>query len=481
MTLYANRLSHNHSKMLFDESGTAPDAVAERGYYMARLRSEVPGAFADYQRRLGLVVPMFSPDGESTGYQLRPDKRRRGPKYETPQGANVIVDVHPRMMEAVQDPSRDLWLTEGCRKGDALMSATGDPVISFAGVWMWCVPKVKPYKLKPCFDHVPLRGRTVRVVFDSDALSKPEVQQALEAIVKALEERGAEVLVVYLKDAPDGSKVGVDDFLAAGGTVNELKMVARRFESQDFARVRLSRNGRLRALVDDLRGKWWCAEEWKGRGGHSERDIAYLPIEAAERSGTTHPDGVRVAMSWGMLEVCVKVSRRTLAKALSRLEARGFLYRDNEGRKAEKTGAFVLRAKVNQYGGTAQQPRQVSEACVPVGLPLRALPDVPRLRWSRPAYTPKKRGFARGTRCVRESMTLPARERVERLGKIWGAVVDALQDAGGELDVHELCEVLNRKRPRDVRRRVLPILEEAGIIEVAGDGIRLAREWREAQ
>jgi hypothetical protein len=105
---------------------------------------------------------------------------------------------------------------------------------------------------------------------------------------------------------------------------------------------------------------------------------------------------------------------------------------------------------------------------------------VPRLRWSRPAFAPKKRGFASGTRCVRESKPLPARERIERLGKIRGAVVDALVGAGGELTLRELCEVLNKKRPRDVRRRVLPLLEEAGVIEVADDVIRLAREWREA-
>jgi hypothetical protein len=37
---------------------------------------------------------------------------------------------------------------------------------------------------------------------------------------------------------------------------------------------------------------------------------------------------------------------------------------------------------------------------------------------------------------------------------------------------------LHRKRPWDVRRRILGDLEEAGIIECEGDVIRLAREWR---
>jgi Domain of unknown function (DUF3854) len=482
MTFYPNRLSDNHSKMLFDESGIAPEIIAERGYYTARRRSEVPGAFADYQRRLGLVVPMFSPDGESTGYQLRPDKpRRSGPKYETPAGSEVLVDVHPRILEEVRSGTGDLWITEGVKKADAL-TGRGLPTLALAGVWMWCVPNVKPYKLKPCFDHVRLRGRRVYVVFDSDALTKPEVQQALEALVRALEERGAKVLVVYLEDASDDSKVGADDYLAAGGTVNGLKMLARKFEPADIGRIRLSRDDRLRALVEDLRRGWW-ADEWKGRGGHSDRDIAHALIEQAARSGKAHPDGVRVEMSWGVLEVRAKVSRRTLAKALTRLEERGFLYRDNDGRKAEKSGAFVLRAKVYHYGekqGGEGKATQKLRAYDPGGLHSRSLPAVPRLRWGRPAFAPKKRGFAKGTRRIRESKPLPARERIERLGKVRGAVLDALHGAGGELTLRELCEVLNKKRPSDVRRRVLTMLEEVGVIECEGDVIRLAREWREA-
>jgi hypothetical protein len=65
------------------------------------------------------------------------------------------------------------------------------------------------------------------------------------------------------------------------------------------------------------------------------------------------------------------------------------------------------------------------------------------------------------------------------LGKIRGAVVDALVGAGGSLTLAELCEVLHRKRTRDVRRRVLPKLEDAGVIEVEGDIVLLVADWSE--
>lgn len=470
-------LSQEHRRMLFQESGISPDVAAERGYHTARRRSDVPGSFAGYQRRLGLVVPMFSPDGETVGYQLRPDKPRKGgPKYETPGGISPVVDVHPSMREEARYGEGPLLITEGAKTGDAATSR-GVCTVVLAGVWMWCVPKVKPYRLKPCFDHIRLEGREVLVAFDSDCMSKAGVQEALAALVAALEARGAAVKVIYLPDAPDGSKQGIDDYLSAGGTIKEMFMLARKFSPADVGNVRVSRDAKLRALVGDLWGRWW-AEEWKGRGGHSDRDIALKLVEVAARSGKPHPDGIRVKVSWGVLEVGAKVSRGTLPKSLARLEERGFCYRDNEGRKRGEAGAFVLRAKVDQYGDKAAKETQELRACDQSGLLLRSLPKVPRLRWSRPKWKPTKKMIMEYR--LRELSSLPEpRERIERLGKVRGAVVDALEVAGGSLSLVDLCEVLHHKRPRDVRRRVLPMLESAGIVGCEGDVVSLAGDWRE--
>jgi len=172
MSFYPNRasrtLSDSHRRMLFEESGIDPAVAKERGYYTARRRSEVPGAFKDYQRKPGLVLPMFSPDGQTVGHQLRPDKPRKdGPKYETPGGISPVVDVHPRMLEEVRHGDGPLLITEGAKTGDAATSR-GVPTVVLAGVWRWCVPKAKPYRLKPCFDHIRLESREVVVAFDSD-------------------------------------------------------------------------------------------------------------------------------------------------------------------------------------------------------------------------------------------------------------------------------------------------------------------------
>jgi hypothetical protein len=65
--------------------------------------------------------------------------------------------------------------------------------------------------------------------------------------VDALEDRGAKVLVVYLPGREDGEKVGVDDYLAGGGTVAELRLLARPYERAEVGEIRLSRDERLGA------------------------------------------------------------------------------------------------------------------------------------------------------------------------------------------------------------------------------------------
>jgi hypothetical protein len=135
----------------------------------------------------------------------------------------------------------------------------------------------------------------------------------------------------------------------------------------------------------------------------------------------------------------------------------------------------VLRANVSHKGRKYADEGNVTpplQACDPGDLHLRA----PRLRWSQPKYTPK-RGLVSGTRKVRQAPKLAPRDRIERLGKIRGAILDALDAAGGTLTLQEIADVLHRARPRDLRRRNLPMLEDAGIIVVGGDTVSLADGW----
>src|SRR5215218_794030 len=204
MTLYQHSRSSEHGRsqkheeMLFKESGIAPDIAAQRGYRTVRSRSELVGIFPKWQRRApALFVPMFSPDGKTTRAQIRPDnpRTRRGKvvKYETALGDGLILDVHPSMMERVRDSSTSLLITEGVKTADAATSQ-GLCTIALSGVDCW-QSKGTPL---PCWEHVALEGRRVFVCFDSDCMTKYQVQGALRRLVAFLEDRGANVQVIYL-------------------------------------------------------------------------------------------------------------------------------------------------------------------------------------------------------------------------------------------------------------------------------------------
>jgi DNA-binding Lrp family transcriptional regulator len=468
-------LSRKHEHMLLHESGIEPGIAAERGYYTARSRSQVPETFAGYQRRLGLVVPMFSPDGITRVWQLRPDKpRHKGPKYETPPGVSPVVDVHPRMLEEARHGNGPLLITEGAKSGDAVTSR-GMCTVVLAGVWMWCVPEVKPYRLKPCFDHIRLEGREVLVAFDSDCMSKASVQEALAALVAALEDRGAAVKVIYLPDAADGSKQGVDDYLAAGHTVAELKMLARKFEPSDFGRIRLSQNEELSVKVDAARCRLW-SEDWSrfvGTGerpnsmrGHSCRDLAKVAIDEAAKSGEVAEDGLRFTLAVRRWALLAATSKPTVLKGIAHLEAEGWLRRDYDDKANDAPGSYVLllgRSSLDQDGKKPGQEGKVTQGLQtydPGGQGLSA----PRLRWSAPTFN-------------REGVHI-VRDYIRRLGKRRGAIIDVLEKEG-PMDINEVAEALRVSRARNLRRN-LPMLEEAGIISVSGNTMSLNPDWLEA-
>jgi hypothetical protein len=195
-------LSDEHRRMLEVESNISREYIAGRGYYTASRLAHVPEVFRGRQRRLGLVIPTFSPSG-ATGFRLRPNKRiSPGRKYEQPYGVGSILDVHPFNLERAQNPLVELWVTEGEKTADSLASR-GECVISIPGVHNFAVKGSKGIEGLPCWNSVPLQGRTVNVVFDSDTLANSGIQLALERLVALLESRGASVYVVYLPEVDD--------------------------------------------------------------------------------------------------------------------------------------------------------------------------------------------------------------------------------------------------------------------------------------
>src|SRR5215211_4685570 len=218
----------HHRQQLVKESGIAPQVILDRGYRTVKIKAELKrlGFGRSQQRAPALVIPMYGPTGELVTHQIKPDSPRKDRdgkpiKYETPAKSRVRLDIHPSQADRLKKPTIPLWITEGVKKADCLVSH-GQCTVALQGVWCW----QKDGLPLPEWEDIKLHGRTVYVVFDSDVMTKSAVQAALKKLVAFLVGRGAKVKVVYLPDGEGGKKQGVDDYLVAGGAVKELKRLA---------------------------------------------------------------------------------------------------------------------------------------------------------------------------------------------------------------------------------------------------------------
>jgi Domain of unknown function (DUF3854) len=467
------KLSDAHQRMLFEELGISPEVVAERGTFSALRGRDVPQDYGWLAKKPGMVFLVHTLDG-GIFCRLRLDNPGQLPKYMQPKGHPNRLDVHPLQHERIKRPGGMRYVTEGEKKVDSGVSR-GLVMVGLSGAWNG----QKDNELIPDWSLLPLEGERYSITFDSDIASNLNVQMAADRQAQLLREQGAEVFITLLPPAPDGSKQGLDDFFANGGTVQQLELLTMPYDEALVERVRLTRDQKLRAAIEALWRKWW-ETPWTGQGGHTDRDLAIKVIEAARKHGRVIGDDLRVVKAWGPLMLEAKISSsRTMGKSIARLEGMGFFERDNKGRKADKPGAFVFRAVaragVKQYGEGAT----LEEATVdpngdsaPCTLHLRA----PRLMWSSPKVK-GRRGLVKETRMVRQGVRSEPRPAVKRLGKTRGAILDALDAGGGVLTLQEIADALHRKRARDLRRRSLPMLEEAGIITVDGDVVALAEDW----
>jgi hypothetical protein len=215
-----------HHRAQLDASGLTADVIAARGYWTATPddveRVKQIGHHADIVRHgPALMLPLHNVHGSVALTIARPDTPRvdgkgKPRKYELPRAAKATLDVPPLVRGALGDPDVPLWIVEGQKKADAAVAHGAGCVVAVLGVWMW-----KRHAI-PAWDTVTLRGRTVYLTFDSDAATNPKVREARRRLRAFLGSREAHVRIVHLEPGPDGQKVGLDDALTAGATLEVL-------------------------------------------------------------------------------------------------------------------------------------------------------------------------------------------------------------------------------------------------------------------
>jgi len=220
---------------IVQESGIAPEVALERDYYLEKTKTGLQrlGFTRKQQQAPAMVIPRFSPSGEEIAPQIKPDSPRleesrgkvREVKYDYPPGNPPRLSVHPRAVKFMGDRRYPLWITEGDKKGDALVSRKALAVV-LQGVPCWNVPQD--------WEDVKLHGREAIVAFDADVMVNPAVQRELGKLCDFLRARGARVKYLRWPEPFKGTKTGVDDFLAGDhGTVEDLRRLADEAPDED--------------------------------------------------------------------------------------------------------------------------------------------------------------------------------------------------------------------------------------------------------
>ena len=182
-------LSEGH-RILVEGSAILPEIVRERGYRtVTDLKILIHLGFTPQQRITPtLLIPVWSAAGRIDNVQSRPDiprvdkVKKKEVKYETPARSRMLLDIHPRSRPHIGNPSIPLWIAEGIRKADSLLSAGAGCVIGLLGVWNWRgTNKDGGSTVLPDWESIALKNREIFLVFDFDPSSKTrkDVQNVL--------------------------------------------------------------------------------------------------------------------------------------------------------------------------------------------------------------------------------------------------------------------------------------------------------------
>ena len=213
-------------------SGVTKSAAADCKITLAKpsdlAKLHLPQEFA-------IRLPYFNPRGTVTGFAryrylsldiLQPDGKPL--RYVQPAGTVNEIYLPPLVdwPSICLDPTVSIVITEGELKA-ACACLNGYNTIGLGGVWCWrsasnghaIIPSLRDWLVWP--------EREVRILFDSDAETNPNVMQAQHELALALTELGAKPYICKLpaltesdmaaSGAPVPAKTGLDDFIVAKG------------------------------------------------------------------------------------------------------------------------------------------------------------------------------------------------------------------------------------------------------------------------
>ena len=199
----------------------------------------VPYYHAEYQKQQvnGYRIPFRYPNGVAMRdtknhdfYRMRfmpplpVNREGKNMKYGVPFGAGNHCYIPEAAHRALtEDPESILYLTEGEKKA-AKATKSGLPTIGLPGIWNWMASKIDrgteetEHKIHPDLDPYLTSGRTICLIYDSDAReTKGKVSSFNRCAAYLAEQLDACGCILYRVDVPqdalEDGKSGLDDYL----------------------------------------------------------------------------------------------------------------------------------------------------------------------------------------------------------------------------------------------------------------------------
>ena len=157
----------------------------------------------------------------ATGFAAMVAKDPR-PRYIQEKGSVNRAYLPPlvRWDEIAKDTDRGIIITEGEKKAIAGCAA-GVPVLALGGVHSFQSKKHEVEWVEP-LPQITWQGRNVCICYDSDTHTNQNVVYAMTMLAAHLRSLGAIPKVLTLHATADGRKQGLDDYLVAGGSMEDL-------------------------------------------------------------------------------------------------------------------------------------------------------------------------------------------------------------------------------------------------------------------
>jgi hypothetical protein len=286
----------------------------------------------------GFVIPYFDMDGEQTNfYRIRyVEDTRKGFDLVTGKKAmrycqpgDTVTEVYlPPLVKwrtVAANTERPILITEGELKA-ACATKYGLPTVGLGGVWSFQSGKHNTPML-PIFEELGLSGRRVYIVFDSDAVTNPNVVAAELRLAKRLTELGALVYIARLPELEDlNNKVGLDDYLVMRGFESFVEVVLEAAFPYDTSRKLHELNERVLYVKNP--GFIWDHEEAMRLSASAFKEHAFSNVfyseQRATKTGTTTVK-LPAAPAWLQWEHRAQVKGLTFEPGADRITAGGLL------------------------------------------------------------------------------------------------------------------------------------------------------------